>query len=171
MAVAAALVLSGCANDYSPRGGAYASKDSMKSANFALAANDYADPAFSCPAEANVTPDYDSALNGTGYYKVCAALSGTATIKVIGTASAGTNICVFPVEIINNQTWLKPDQTGAPMYQCVAASSSAGTQVSFSATSFNAVFIVSGEDASQMVSCLQAGTYLSCPDYSYGKFR
>lgn len=130
---------------------------------------------FSCPSSANVLPDYDVYLDGSGVYSACAHKSDANQVKLSGKASRNSNnrICVFPAEVVDSTHWyVKPDlSTGRPLVSCQTLSGSEAV-FNFAATKYNALFVAEEHDMQQMSDCLQSGHYPSCPAmYSYGRFK
>jgi hypothetical protein len=126
---------------------------------------------YSCPLQANIQPDYDWELDGSGYYTACTHKSSSYSIKLHGKTSGAGTICVFPAQYIDDEhIVLKQDEIGAPMYRCMKTNTD-GLIFTFDKTNFNALFIVEGQDLQQMRMCLVGGKYSQCPHYSYGIFR
>ena len=164
--------VAGCGNftkgpDYAPPGMIQSSTVS----NATDSLND-ADPNYSCPLEPNVTPDYDWAMDGSGYYAVCSHRTQTSSILIHGTTLYSSIICVFPVEMTDTgQAFFKPNgATGGAIHECLQVSDEEGAKVQFDNIQFNAVFIVEKPFSQQMETCLVLGNYYQCPanaDYSF----
>jgi hypothetical protein len=125
---------------------------------------------YTCPEEPNVVPDADSGVIFSDRWTVCQNTQYPSAIQFTGTASE-SQVCIFPIEVQNSTAFSRPDPTtGLPMYSCVAPSTTAA-YASFANVTFNAVIIVELENVQQMQTCIYAGTWNSCPAYSYGTFR
>lgn len=132
------------------------------------------DGEYECPADdkANILPDYDRHLNGSGYYTVCKSRVTTEKIRLHGkTADPRKMICVFPVAVYDdNRRVIKWDMTGKPWSKCGTLPDEQSIVVGFELTTYNAVFVVNQEDRARMVDCFLARNESACPDYSYGQF-
>jgi hypothetical protein len=140
------------------------------------------DPEFSCPDSANVVPDYDYELDGSGYYRVCHHRTNPADVKFTGRTAATNVVCMFPAQYLDGQhIYAKPDVDGgtnAPWYKCqeiqtdASGTTSTGIRMTFPGISWNAAFIVEGyAAATEMQRCLAQNNYYACPHYSFGIFR
>lgn len=165
-----ALLLTGCGQVYRnslPQSllGSYSVNN--PSSSFTINSNQFA-----CPSSPNVLPDYDSRLDGTGRYTVCATPSSKSRILVHGKTTSSKQICIYPAQVIDQKhVYVKPDlSTNLPWNQC-SEIIDGGVTAQFDSIEFNAVFIVEEPDQAQMTSCLIGGNYYSCPTYSFGKFR
>lgn len=130
------------------------------------------DPEYSCPEDPNVIPDYAD-IDDTGNFTVCRHRNNAAQILVHGTTRVSSTLCIYPVEIVDeSHVFTKPDlsQGGAPTFQCIGATEK-GVYANFQQMSYNAVFIVEGPDRARMSACLVRGDYMTCPRFSYGRFR
>jgi hypothetical protein len=126
-----------------------------------------------CQTDQAVTPEYDSSLDGSGYFSVCPSSSNPAGIVVFGEPlDSNKRICVFPAEVVSTGgIYPKIDGNGFPMLKC-GENQSAGQGFVFERTSYNALFVVPYQDRNAMQICLATGNYFNCPkSYSYGKFR
>ena len=168
-----AVLLTGCGVGRPSVLKASPSTYNVSAASAGAGLNAGADANYVCPASNNIAPDYDTNLNGTGFYQVCTNRDSKEKVAIHGrpTASA-TKLCVFPVEAVDeNHIYWKPDlQTGGPWSRCYDITDT-GVYAQFEGVSYNAVFIVDSLTANtQMQECLLTG-YRYCPSYSFGKFR
>jgi hypothetical protein len=176
--IVSAIALSACANTVKPNivmGTQVAALTQQPFTAGGLNESDANAAAYNCPSSANVVPDYDWLFNGTGYYQVCPSKSNLSDILVHGTPPAAGPVCIFPAEIASNgQVYAKPDvnkNDGSPWVQCITPGVD-GVHASFPGISWNAAFIVAGQDVQQMSLCIQGGIYSYCPkNYSFGSFR
>lgn len=130
---------------------------------------------YACPVSANVTPNYDWQLNGTGYYTVCPARANSTDILIHGQpVDLGSILCIFPANAAdpNDVSVARDATTGLPLFQCVQITST-GAYASFaSSVTYNSTFIVDMEDVYSMQTCLaQANSYMCPKNYSFGLFR
>ena len=138
------------------------------------------DAGFDCPIHNNIVPDYDYALDGTGFYKVCKNRDIAVKIRVHGTAPASGKICVFPVEFAANgqpRTLSDPKNNGLAKVDCADVNQTkSGLDFTFELYKFNGVIIVDQNDVFQMSACappLGRGTpdATQCPkNFSLGQF-
>lgn len=188
--VLATTALGGCGNDYNslanhplyPYGTVYAtgyaSGDYGMGGNFDPSSLYYgSQQGFQCPASPNIVPaGGTNGVGGRDAYTACPNPQLPTALLVHGQTTVSTVVCVFPAQVSAgaSQAYAEPDpSTGLPLYQCVDTSllpdPTEGIQFQFS-TTFNAVFIVEGPDATTMQQCLASGVPSACPPYSYGKF-
>lgn len=180
----AQLVLVGCASRYYDTHELYAPKNAYSPVSYASTPlvnvsvpATFQDSTYECSDSANVIPDYDWNVNGSGYFFACYNKSNPADLKIFGHANQSINFCVFPAQYYDAQhVYAKPDvtQTGyPPLVRCVN-SSEEGVALSFvndQISTMNAVFIVAAKDKNAMQNCLGTQDYYACPHYSFGVYR
>jgi hypothetical protein len=136
--------------------------------------------AYSCPAKANVAPDYDWEFNGSFFFKACPSKNNTSDLHIDGWTPNSSTICIFPAMVYSQTrtayiphaaTGASDLQAGQPEVQC-KTNGTLGVNVSFAGMTYNAVFVVELPDVAKMQTCLLTGNYFLCPrNYSFGQFR
>ncbi|MBC7690507.1 MAG: hypothetical protein H7222_01950 [Methylotenera sp.] len=164
-----AILSTGCGNiGASTRNSANAYGVNLEQAELSGGTSEVGD--YSCPAAANVKPDYDWKFDGTGSFTVCPGKTSTYKIWIEGIISGTEKVCVFPIQFVDATRFVwKLNAVGKPMFNCDVTPSWSGTEVNFDLTQYNAVMIVPSADQAKMSSCLINHT--NCPVYAQGRFR
>lgn len=130
-----------------------------------------------CSSAPNVTGQgYNNDLQNQ--YRVCSSPSSASvnTIKIFAEDQSSKNVCVYPVRVNGSQVAIYPQYV-----QCTTTRNS-GTSLSFGNLTFNAVYVVDSNVASQFNFCvnysISTGSSLSaCAsqqniglNYGYGQF-
>lgn len=127
-----------------------------------------------CPQTPNVTP-YQNNFDEKDMFTVCTQAVSPSNISVTGTLSSATvtELCAFPAQYISStQVVSELDPTsGLPAYNCQVAGTNGPTFFNFAGLNFNSVFIVEGQNLTQMQECLLQGNGTVCPNYSFGKLN
>ena len=127
----------------------------------------------SCRTREVIVPDYDTWVDGTGYYAACPVAADLSKVAVYGQAPDSDRYCVFPARVPESGAILPVvDANGVPLMMC-SGRAEGGQEFTFSqAAGYNALFIVPQGDSAAMRNCLALGNYYVCPKtFSYGKFR
>lgn len=119
-----------------------------------------------CPAQTNITT-----TGGADAYTVCQSNTSGFAVSIHGSPSLNESmVYVFPVDVIS-ATQFNPnfDANGNVLFQN-ADMSSGVAYLQFASARFNAAFVVSAANASDMSWCLAHGNLQACPAYSYERF-
>lgn len=175
-----AALLLGCGSTVSTKTYSY-----LPSASFPDSVNDYSFAQladirgdFVCPNTANVVPNFDLEMDGSGYYKVCYHKTLSDTLFIVGDVSQSEKekqVYVFPIQFVDKYTiWLKPDVNKKSVAFEQAQVNDDGFEVKFNLTDFNSVIIVESQYIDKMRACLLTKpkpSFNLCPPFSFGKFK
>ena len=113
-------------------------------------------------------------------YRACANGSTTGSMQLFKADAAQVTVCIFPARVTNQSISLFVSNPYAPVEsryvsQCTTTRNP-GIVVNFSGLNFNAVYVVSANDANNMAACISSGQVASCAAYmgfqfSYGQFK
>ena len=179
LSLLASFMVSACGNIMKPPKGLNTSLAST-TGSFSLSSAHLAPRDYTCPSEANVTPHSSYYLDGSMQFIACPHQTDTAAVYVTGEPHSSNAICVFPAEYIDqNHVYSKPlTPGGSSQVACGELQSlnqnstqNEGRAFSFSATNYNAIFVVEQSNLNAMRTCLDGGNYYACPPFSFGVFR
>lgn len=124
-----------------------------------------------CPGTPNVNP-YQDNFDEVDAFSVCQQQGNPDNLAISGELSSQSvsQICVFPANYLSSTQVITElnTETGLPSYTCQSVGRGP-TFVSFGSITFNAVFIVEGENLQPMIQCLAQADNAECPAYSFGK--
>lgn len=124
---------------------------------------------YQCPVSANIIPSDPRGLDGTPYTG-CGAIDSLSKVKIKGQSPDERNICVFPVQFIDETRFVyKLDRMSQPMYSCYDSWSSPAAELEFPYTNFNGAIVVDYSQRPLMSGCLVNGQ--NCPKHSIGRIR
>ncbi|MEK6704842.1 MAG: hypothetical protein AABZ06_03560, partial [Bdellovibrionota bacterium] len=124
LAVTAVLITSGCGQISSPPNVRKASVESYQGLN-QLSPSTASNDSYNCPDKSNIVPDYDSELDGSGFYTACINKDSQNSILIHGRTLNSNSICIFPAQYIDqDHVYTKPEllpngQAVGPLSQCV----------------------------------------------------
>lgn len=124
---------------------------------------------YRCPTSANITPSDPRGLDGTPYTG-CGATDSATKVKIKGQSPDERNICVFPVQFLNETQFIyKLDRLNQPLFSCYDSWSQPVAELDFPYINFNGAIVVDYSLRYEMSSCLALGQ--NCPTHSIGRIR